>query len=217
MALRLAIPDSVRRLPLHAVESATAELAAILAEAPRRAERLSGDLTSMAAEAVEHAVSMGAVLLAAVPTSGAIAPALLTGVPVAAPRAERDEVSDVLRAAVADHGGPDVRETFILGTAVGPVVVAHRVPGPEQQRAGRPLTLQLQAFIPEPGTAGMLVLTLASTTGEGWTEHQKLFGRIVASLHADDTPQPAEPVRPARVPRHAEADDESFENRTYIR
>lgn len=214
MAVRLAMPDSVRRLPVDDPEAAAAELAAILAEAPGRTERLAGDLLPMAAEAVEHALTTGAIFLAVVPTPGSTAPAVLTGVPVGAPSGNRQDRADALRDALENVGGPDVRETVTLDTAVGPVAVAQRMPGPEQQRAGRPLTLQLQAFIPEPGTGAMLLLTLASTTGNGWSEHQALFARMVGSAHTDELPPRTAPPPARSGPLD---DEESFEYRSYIR
>lgn len=215
MVLRLALPDDVRRLPLDVPETAVAELAAILAEAPGRAERLAADLTPMAAEAVEHALSAGATFMAVVLTPGNTAPAVLTGVPVAAPSPHRQDPADALRDALENVGGPDVRETITLDTAVGPVAVAQRVPGPEQRRAGRPLTLQLQAFIPEPGTGAMLLLTLACTATRGWTEHQVLFAQIAGSAHTESLPPRTRTPVPATGSRRD--DEDSFEDRTYIR
>lgn len=96
-------------------------------------------------------------------------------------------------------GGPDVRETVIMDTNLGPAVIVQRIPGVEQARERRPLALQLQAFVPEPGTDRMLLLTLASPSADGWASHQLLFGELVAS---------------AAGPRMAEI-DESFEHDTY--
>jgi hypothetical protein len=113
-----------------------------------------------------------------------------------------------------DVGGPDVRETVPIETGLGTAVVAQRVPGVEQGRERRALTVQLQAFIPEPGSGRMLLLTLACPSTHGWPAHQELFARLVGSAQADGAPEPApEPVAARR--RAAPAEEESFEERTY--
>jgi hypothetical protein len=104
----------------------------------------------------------------------------------------------MLRDSMEDVGGPDVRETVTVDTGLGPAVVVQRIPGVEQARARLPLTLQLQAFLPEPGTGRMLLLTLACPASTGWAAHQALFGELVASA--------------SRGPLAVE---ESFDQRTY--
>jgi hypothetical protein len=96
----------------------------------------------------------------------------------------------------------------------------------EQARERRALTVQLQAFIPEPGSGRMLLLTLACPSTHGWSAHQELFARLVVSARGDDAvddavdevPEPEstpestpEPVRR----RPAPVEEESFEAHTY--
>jgi len=113
------------------------------------------------------------------------------------------DTAERLRDSLDDVGGPDVRETITLDTGLGPAVIVHRVPGVEQHREGGPLALQLQAFVPEPGTGRMLLLTLASPSPHGWPTHQLLFAHLVASAQS----------APDSIP-DSDCDD-SYENRTY--
>jgi hypothetical protein len=204
--MRLAIPDTVRRLPIEDPQRAIREFAAILGEL-REMPSSTADLEPVAAEAVETARAEGAFLMAVVTPPDA-APAMLTGVVLEVPPAWDQDIAESLRDAMEDVGGPDVRETVALETGLGIAVVAQRVPGAEQARERRALTVQLQGFIPEPGTGRMLLLTLACPSTEGWAAHQELFARLVVSARPDgDTPVPAR-----RVP----ADEEpSFEEHTY--
>jgi hypothetical protein len=196
--MRLAMPDYVRRLPLDRPELAVREYAEIVA-ALRDAPTI--DLEGLATEAVESALEAGAVLLAVV-TAPDAAPAVLTGIPLDATCGPGTAAA--LRDSMEDVGGPDVRETVVLETGCGPVVVAQRVPGVEQVRARqRPLTLQLQAFLPDPDTGATLLLTLACPSDRGWLSHQLLFGQIVTSA----APDPEEAMEAFEM--------ESFESRTY--
>ncbi|PWW55449.1 hypothetical protein [Actinokineospora spheciospongiae] len=177
-------PDVVRRIPLDSRDTAVREFAQAIAGIRPAA---AADLEALAGEAVDAALREGAVLLAVVEPQDA-APALLTGVPLDAPPSWDQDSAEALRDSVEDLAGPDVRETVVVETGLGPAVIAQRVPGPEQVRDRRPLTLQLQAFIPEPGTGRMLLLTLACPSLTGWAAHQQLFGQIVAAAG----PGPAE-------------------------
>lgn len=204
--MRMAVPDIVRRLPLADPELAIQQFAAIIAELRDAPDGAAADLEAIATEAVETALSEGAFLLAVVTPPGA-APALLTGVVLEVPPSWDPDTAEALRDAVENVGGPDVRETIALDTGLGPAVIAQRVPGPEQARGGRPLTLQLQAFLAEPGTGRMTLLTLACPALHGWVEHQSLFVELVASAAPAD--------RPASTANAATAEDESFEHHTY--
>jgi hypothetical protein len=93
----------------------------------------------------------------------------------------------------------------VLDTDLGPAVVAQRVPGVEQARARRPLTYQLQAFL--PAGEALLLLTLASPSTHGWETHQLTFCQVVASARD-------EARRQARVPDRSR-DEDSYENHTY--
>lgn len=197
MTMRLAMPDWVRRLPLDRPDLAVQEYAEIVASL-RDAPTI--DLEGLATEAVESALDAGAVLLAVV-TAPDAAPAVLTGIPLDATCGP--ETAAVLRDSMEDVGGPDVRETVVLDTGCGPVVIAQRVPGVEQARSRRPLALQLQAFVPDPDTGRTLLLTLACPSSRGWLSHQLLFGQMVCS---------ATPDEPVHVPA---APEESFETHTY--
>ena len=164
----------------------------------------------------------GAFLMAVVTPPGA-APAVLTGVVIEVPPSWDTDTAESLRDAMEDVGGPDVRETVTLETGLGTAVVAQRVPGVEQARERRALTVQLQAFVPEPGTGRMLLLTLACPSTDGWPAHQEVFARLVTSAQPDDAPARPEPepvaaAAPARPVRHRPArvaEEESFEERTY--
>jgi hypothetical protein len=208
----LDLPDTVWRLPLDDPAAAIQEYAAI-ADQLRGGTGAHADLEAAATEAVETALRTGTLLLAVVAPPTA-APAILTAVrlnpasPAPSPRESRVRTHrvagsctspwdpEVLRDSVENVGGPDVRETLVVDTDVGPVVVAQRVPGVEQARAGRPLALQLQAFIPSDDR---LLLTLACGSAHGWDAHQLLFCQVVRSVRAVPAP----------------ADEESYENHTY--
>ena len=177
-------PDVVQRIPLGSRDTAVREFARAIAGIRPAA---AADLEALAGEAVDAALREGTVLLAVVEPEDA-APALLTGVPLDAPPSWDQDSAEALRDSVEDLAGPDVRETVVVETGLGPAVIAQRIPGPEQVRDRRPLTLQLQAFIPEPGTGRMLLLTLACPSLTGWAAHQLLFGQIVAAAG----PGPAE-------------------------
>ncbi|HEV7647855.1 MAG TPA: hypothetical protein VGP26_06825 [Actinophytocola sp.] len=221
--MRLAIPDTVRRIPIDNPPQAIREFAAILGEL-RDLPSATADMEPIAAEAVETAVREGAFLMAVVTPPGA-APAVLTGVVLDVPPSWDTDTAESLRDAMEDVGGPDVRETVALETGLGTAVVAQRVPGPEQARERRALTVQLQAFVPEPGTGRMLLLTLACPSTDGWSAHQEVFARLVTSAEPDDAPaRPVlepEPVAAAFPPGTARrrtpgaAEDESFEEHTY--
>jgi hypothetical protein len=204
------LPDTVWRLPLEDPATAIQEYAAI-ADQLRGATGTYADLAAAATEAVETALKAGALLLAVVAPPNA-APAILTAVrlnrasPAFSTRESRVQPprvavsctwdAEALRDSVENVGGPDVRETLVVDTDLGPVVIAQRVPGVEQARAGRPLALQLQAFVPADV---QLLLTLACGSAHGWEAHQLLFCQVVRSIRALPAP----------------ADEESYENHTY--
>lgn len=200
--IQLSMPDTVHRLPLERPEQAVREYAQIIREL-RDAPAGAADLEVIATEAVETALRRGAVLLAVVRPPMA-APAVLTGVPLDAPRGWDTDSPCALREAMEDMGGPDVRGTVTLDTGLGPAVIAQRLPGAEQARDRRPLTLQLQAFVLDQDAGRMLLLTLASPRPRGWDIHQALFAGVVASA----APEGAR--RPTPVPA-----EESFEHHTY--
>jgi hypothetical protein len=197
--VRLAFPDEVRRIPVDHPEQAVRELTAILGDLR---EGTPADLEPIASEAVETATREGALLMAVVTPPDA-APAMLTGVVLAVPPTWDVDTAESLRDALEDVGGPDVRETVSLDTGIGPAVLVQRVPGVEQARERRTLTVQLQAFVPEPGSGRMLLLTLACPSAHGWSTHQELFAALVTSARPDED-EPGE-----------QAPEESFEACTY--
>jgi hypothetical protein len=202
------LPDTVWRLPLEDPATAIQEYAAI-ADQLRGAIGTHADLEAAATEAVETALQAGALLLAVVAPPNA-APAILTAVRlnpaslafstresrVQPPRVAVSCDPEALRDSVENVGGPDVRETLVVDTDLGPAVIAQRVPGAEQARAGRPLALQLQAFVPADV---QMLLTLACGSAHGWEAHQLLFCQVVRSIRALPAP----------------TDEESYENHTY--
>ncbi|SER60503.1 hypothetical protein SAMN04487818_104302 [Actinokineospora terrae] len=204
------MPAEARRIPLDDPVRAVKEYAGIigaLRDAPRGAE---ADLEALAAEAVEGVLREGALLMAVV-TPAQADPALLTGVVLLVPEGWDIGTADAVRDSVEDVGGPDVRQTILVASGVGPVVVAQRVPGVEQARARQPLVAQLQGFVPEPGTGRMLLLTLSAPSVRGWAEHQALFTELVASAGPSGSEQPPRVRR-----RSAQAPpDDSFEHHTY--
>lgn len=200
--MRPAIPDSIRPLPLDQPEHAVLELAAILGELRDAPTGAAADLEVIASEMVDAAREQGSFLLAVVTPPDA-APATLTGVVLECAPPLSAETADRLRDSLEDVGGPDVRETTMIVTGLGPAVLVQRVPGVEQARAGRPLTVQLQAFMPHPATGRTLLLTLASPSTRGWANHQRLFGELVTSACGPAT-RPDDP-----------SDEESFEHHTY--
>jgi hypothetical protein len=194
--MRLAIPETVRWLPISEPDRAIREFAAILGELRDAPPGAAADLEAIATEAIDAAREEGAVLMAVLTPQDAAA-AMLTGFVLEVPPSWSADLADLLRDSLEDVGGPDVRETITIDTGLGPAVIVQRVPGVEQARERRPLSLQLQAFVPEPGTGRMLLLTLASPDPRGWAVHQALFGELVGSA-AGATP--------------VSSDDESFEH-----
>lgn len=199
----LDLPDTVWQLPLEHPELAIQEYAGLVGEL-RGQSTGRADLEVLATEAVDTAVREGAVLMAIVAPPGA-APAVLTGIVLDRPSGWDQDTVAALRDSLEDVGGPDIRETLVVGTALGPAVIAQRVPGVEQVRARRPLTLQLQAFIAEGEQ--LLLLTLACPSELGWATHQLLFGQVVTSARGES--------RRERRPARAETAEESYENHTY--
>lgn len=195
----LDMPDTIWRLPLEHPDLAVQEYAAVVGEL-RGVTGGRADLEAIATEAVETAVREGAVLMAVVTPPDA-APAVLTGIVLDVPPGWDPDTAETLRDSMEDVGGPDVRETLVVETALGPAVIAQRVPGVEQARGRRPLALQLQAFVPEENR--LLLLTLACPSTRGWDAHQLLFAQVVRSARGGEAP--------AAAPR----DDESYENHTY--
>lgn len=175
--MRIAFPACVHRVSLADPGRAIRELTGILGEF--RADG-PGVLEPLACEAVETAVEGGAFMLGLVTPDGAD-PAMLTGVAIEVPDGWNTDTAEGLRDSMEDVGGPDVRETLALDTAAGPAVLAQRIPGAEQARARERLTLQLQAFIADPDSDRMLLLTLAGPSPHGWATHQQLFAEMVAS------------------------------------
>lgn len=220
--MRIALPEEALQVPLQRPEEAVRTFAAIMAKLRDAPEGSTGDLEAAAAEAVETATRAGAFLMAVLAPPGCGA-ALLTGVMLDVPDGWDADSAEQLRQSLEDVGGPDVRETATLQTGIGLAVIANRAPGVEHARARRPMTLQLQALIPEPGAARMLLLTLAAPQTLGWDRHQELFAEIVTSAKPTDpaVPEPA-PETPAEQPepaaarrRPAPVADDSFENITY--
>ncbi|WP_051386485.1 hypothetical protein [Actinokineospora inagensis] len=209
--MRLALPASARRVPLDDPAEAVREYARIIAELRDAPSGAAADLEPLAAEAVDTAIRTGAFLLAVVAPPDAD-PALLTAVALEVPEGWTVEVADALRDSLEDTA-PDVRQTVLVATGLGPAVIAQRVPGPEQARVGAPMVLQVQGFVPEPGTGRMLVLTLSAPSRRGWTVHQGLFTALVGSA----SPSGADTRRPsARDPEpDHEPEGDSFEGRTY--
>ena len=193
----VAMPPAVRRVPIETPQLAIQEYAAILAELRDAPAGAAADLEAVATEAVEATRAQGAFLMAVVTPPDA-APALLTGFVLEVPENWSGDVAELLRDSLENVGGPDVRETIAVDTALGPAVIVQRVPGVEQARERRPLTLQLQAFVPEPGSGRMLLLTLACAATDGWAAHQHLFAELVASASRPDV-----------------IAEESFEHQTY--
>ncbi|MDQ3406255.1 MAG: hypothetical protein M3548_23150 [Actinomycetota bacterium] len=200
--MRLAFPEQAHQIPIDQPERAVREYAALVAGL-HPVPKAIADVEPLATEAIEGALAEGAVLMA-VMTPEDTPSALLTGVALAVPSTWDTDTAEALRDSV-ENVGADVRETIVVDTPIGPAVVAQRVPGIEQARARQPLTLQLQAFIPDPGTGRMLLLTLAAPSSTGWAAHQRLFVDLVATATASD----AQPVSPSVE------EDESFEHHTY--
>lgn len=190
------MPSEARQVALDDPARAAREYAGILGELRAGA---AADLEALAAESVEGVLRQGAFLMAVVAPAEAD-PALLTGVALVVPDGWDLDTADALRDSLEDVGGPDLRQTVLVESGMGPAVVAQRVPGVEQARAREPLALQLQAFIPEPGSGRMLLLTLSAPSRRGWAEHQALFTGLVASA----SPSTAKPEP-----------DESFEQHTF--
>ena len=222
--MRIALPDFVRQIPIAEPPRAIAEFAKVMAEI--RGVGAAADLEAAATEAVESAAREGAILMGVVMPADAD-PALLTGVLLAVPAKWDDDIAETMRDALENIGGPDVRETVTLQTAgLGPAVVAQRVPGIEQARARQPMTLQLQALIPDPANGRMLLLTLAGPSPRGWDIHQRVFAEIVGSADVPEGKRPVEDVRepepeaPVAQPRgqarrREPVEDDSFEFHTY--
>lgn len=196
--MRLAFPDCLTRVDLSDQERAVTELAHLMAELRQTPGQVG--IEAAAREVVESAVDGGAFLLAMVIPEDAD-PALLTGVALEVPDGWDTDTAEGLRDAMENVGGPDVRDTVTLDAPLGPAVVAQRIPGVEQERAGEPMVLQLQGFVVDPSADRMLLLTLASPSVTGWSEHQRLFTTLLASASPDGAEPDDEPyeVRPVAL------------------
>jgi hypothetical protein len=109
-------------------------------------------------------------------------PALLFGVLVATRRPVGQEDTTALREHVRARGA-DLREVIHSRSPRGyPVVFAERTVHVARLRAGEPFECQLQAVVADPARPCVAVFTLSSTTGRGWLELSRTFGRLVASV-----------------------------------
>jgi hypothetical protein len=177
----LTFPDCVHRVPLAAPDRAADELVRLMARQRNLPGGAEIELRQLAIQTVDSALELGAVLLAMVTPDGADA-ALLTGVAVDLPLSWNLDRLDLLGYAIANlAGGPPVRDTLELDTALGPALLAQRSPSAGQVRTGEYRTVVLQGFVVDPVSERMLLLTLAGPSMHGWEIHQRLFAGIITS------------------------------------
>lgn len=172
----ITFPADAVPVALSDPDTAAARIASVIVRFKPDAYR--ADAETQARQIVEEATRADAFLLAMTAPPGAD-PAVLTGMPVTAPPTWNPQVADHLRWSLADVGGPDIRDSATVQTAIGPVVLVERTP-PARPRNGRPRYRQLQAFLPNDDTS-MLLLTLSTISPRGWPAQRALFVHLVTS------------------------------------
>jgi hypothetical protein len=161
----ITFPADALPIALADPDRAAARIASVIVGLKPDAYR--ADAETQARQIVDEATRTDAFLLAIVAPPGAD-PAVLTGMPVAAPPAWTQQVADRLRWSLADVAG----DAATVHTAVGPAVLVER-------------PRQLQAFLPDDDTA-MLLLTLSTVSARGWAAQRELFVGMVASATRDE-------------------------------
>jgi hypothetical protein len=153
VTISLALPEWVRTIRLHDVESTTYELTELLAQAQERGRVGRGELESAASQVVEEAFERGVRLLGLVRPPGRPA-ALLSGMGLDLGTALDRQAVSALRAFLTDRGGLGVaglRSVDVDG--VGAVVTLHR-----HDASGA----QAQAVLADPDGQNWYLLTLAA-------------------------------------------------------
>lgn len=171
MPISLPLPDWVRVIRMHDVDSATQELTDLLAEAQERGRMGRGELESAASQVVEEAFEQGVRLLGLVRPPGQPA-ALLSGLGLDLDTPLDAQVATTLSALLADRGGPGIEGLHRMpGADDGPTVVAlHR-----RDASGA----QAQVVLAEPDGSHWYLLTLAAQDGDRGPELQRLLLDLV--------------------------------------
>ena len=171
MTVRLALPDWVHPVPLGDVDTATARLADVLAEAQERGRVGRGELEAAASQVVEEAFEQGLWLLCLVRPPGRPA-ALLSVLGVEAPTGMDEHAATDLASVLEDRGGPGLSGVQKVPLdELGTAVLAHRV-----DASGA----QAQAVVAEAAGGAWYLLTLASQDGDRGAE---LHGVLLDLVH----------------------------------
>jgi hypothetical protein len=114
-------------------------------------------------------------------------PAILLAVLVATNRPLMQEDAADLRDYVGEGNGSEFREVIQSRSPRGhPVVIVERTFDPARLRTTAPVECQLQAVVADVTRPRVAVFTLSSTTGRGWLELSRMFGRLIASVDFAD-------------------------------
>jgi hypothetical protein len=177
VTIRLALPEWVRTIRLHDVETATREFTDLLAAAQERGRVGRGELESAASQVVEEAFEQGVRVLGLVRPPGRPAALLsVLGLDLGAPLDDR-----ALRAFLLDRGGPGIcglRSFDVEG--VGRVVTLHR-----SDASGA----QAQAVLADPDGENWYLLTLAAQDTSRGAELQDLLVGLIRHGAVDSRPE----------------------------
>jgi hypothetical protein len=170
--ISIPLPDWVRTVRIDDVDSATARLTELLADAQERGFVGRGELESAASQVVEEAVGQGVRLLGLVRPPGQ--PAALLSVAALKLETPLDQhAATELSSYLADRGGPgvtDLRSVPVDG--LGRVVLLHRT-----DVSGA----QAQAVVAEQDGQHWYLLTLAAQQADRGPELQQLLEALLTT------------------------------------
>jgi hypothetical protein len=164
--MRLTLPTGATVIDPTRPDQAVPRLAAALDRA-RNQPSLAAEAELLASQMIEETSRAGGYLLAVLPDG-----AILTGANAPGTTDWTREHANALRWHLDDTG----HETVTVDLPLGPVVVAERVAGD---------TPQLQAFLAEPGSADLVVITLTAWSRTAWPSHRTTFLRVIYTATPD--------------------------------
>lgn len=181
-SVKVDLVTGVTPVSLVSVEQTARELTELIGKCRSADVRLDPGSLVSAWEVAEIAHQSAAGLLAVVEHPAAD-PAMLLGVLVATSRLVDPGNANELCEYVEKQSGSDFREVVHSHSPLGyPVVIVERTFDSTQLRAGTLFDCQLQAVVADVARPRVAVFTLSSTTGRGWLELSRVFGRLIASV-----------------------------------
>ncbi len=183
MPISLPLPEWVRVVRMHDVDSATQQLTDLLVDSQERGRVGRGELESAASQVVDEAFRQGVRLLGLVHPPGRPA-ALLSGMGLDLDTPLDGQVGAMMSAHLADRGGPGIDGLRAVDTGdalrgndsgsdsggVGTVVTLHR-----SDASGA----QAQVLLAEPDGEHWYLLTLAGQDGDRGAELQQVLLDLV--------------------------------------